>query len=267
MGLDLDASDNKHFREEEIMIAHDEKVQKITGQQDRKTETEDEEEKVSGKTATGKCSRRADIFTDGELERFFNFKIYGDSELYLFYLCCLTAGLRPGEARGLRPKQILFDRNMLIVDGSIKKNGIRTAYNKKGQREYWKLRIVPLPDLTLSTLKEHIERKRLKGDDFIFTAKKDPSRPITEYYIHDHMARIIREAGIQAQGQKLAINSFRYTFINRIRRELPTGIVMKLVGRKLFDITDHYHNRGIDASSAGLARTDTAVQKLLTKAE
>jgi hypothetical protein len=42
---------------------------------------------------------------------------------------------------------------------------------------------------------------------------------------------------------------------------------MKLVERKLFDITDHYHNRGIDASSAGLARTDTAVQKLLTKAE
>jgi integrase len=112
---------------------------------------------------------------------------------------------------------------MLIVDGSIKKSGDRTAYNREGHRDYWKLRIVPLPDLTLSMLKEHIKRKQLKDDDFIFAAKKDPSRPITEYYVRGQMERIIREAGIQAQGRKLVINSFRYTFINRIRRELPTG--------------------------------------------
>jgi hypothetical protein len=36
---------------------------------------------------------KEDIFTTEELERFFNPEIYGDTELYLFYLCCLTAGL------------------------------------------------------------------------------------------------------------------------------------------------------------------------------
>jgi hypothetical protein len=116
-------------------------------------------------------------------------------------------------------------------------------------------------------LKEHIERKRLKDDDFIFAAQKYPSRPVTEYSIHDHMAHIIREAGIQAQGRRLTINSFRYTFINCIRRELPTGIVMKLVGRKLFDIMDHYHGRGIDEPSTGLAGAGTAVEKRLIKTE
>jgi integrase len=248
-----------------IMLLREESIEKRTGRQAQATERAGR--KPLRNAAIGKCSQRADIFTDEELERFFNSKIYGDSEMYLFYLCCLTAGLRPGETRGLRPKQILFDRAMLIVDGSIKKNGDRTAYNKEGHRDYWKLRIVPLPDLTLSMLKEHIEQKQLKDDDFIFAAKNDPSRPITEHYVRDHMARIIRDAGIQAQGRKLVINSFRYTFINRIRRELPTGIVMKLVGRKLLDIMDHYHKRGIDESSTGLAGADTAVQKLLTKAE
>jgi integrase len=248
-----------------IMLVREERVAERTGRQAQATERAGR--KPLRNAAIGKCSQRADIFTDEELERFFNSKIYGDSEMYLFYLCCLTAGLRPGEARGLRSKQILFDRTMLIVDGSIKKNGDRTAYNKEGHRDYWKLRIVPLPDLTLSMLKEHIERKRLKDDDFIFAAKKNPSRPIAEHYVRGHMARIIKEAGIPAQGRKLTINSFRYTFINRIRRELPTGVVMKLAGRKLFEIMDHYHNRGIDESSAGIAGADMAMEKLLLKVE
>jgi integrase len=119
-----------------------------------------------------------------------------------------------------------------------------------GSRDYWKVRIVPLPDPTLNMLKEHIERKRLKDDDFIFASKNDPSRSVTESSIRDHMARIIREAGIPAQGRKLVINSFRYTFINRIRWELPSGVVMEPAGCKLFGITEHYHNRGIGESSA-----------------
>jgi integrase len=239
-----------------IMLLREENVEKRTGRQAQVSDQDGQ--KSPRETLSGKYSRRADIFTDEELERFFNSRIYGDSELYLFYLCCLTAGLRPGEGRGLRPKQIMFDPNMLIVDGSIKKNGVRTAYNKKGNRDYWKLRIVPLPDLTLSMLKEHIEQKRLKDDDFCFAAKKELSRPVMEHYVRDHMARIIREAGIQAQGRNLVINSFRYTFINRIRQELPAGIVMKLVGRKLFEMMEHYHKRGIDESSAGLAGADAA---------
>jgi integrase len=161
----------------------------------------------------------------------------------------------------------MFDRAMLAVDGSINKNGDRTAYNREGHRDYWKLRIVPLPDLTLSMLKEHIERKGRNGDDLIFAAKNDPSRPITEHYVCDHMERIIREAGIPAQGRKLTINSFRYTFINRIRWELPTGIVMKLVGRKLFGMMDHYHNRGINESSTGIAGVDAVAEKRLIKVE
>jgi hypothetical protein len=78
------------------------------------------------------------------------------------------------------------------------------------------------------------------------------------------MARIIREAGLQTQGRELAINSFRYTFINRIRRELPFGIVMKLAGRKFFEVTEHYNKRDIDELSAGLTGVATAEEKLLT---
>jgi integrase len=210
-------------------------------------------------------TRKTDTFTDWELERYFNPDIYEDSDMYLFYLCCLTAGLRSGEARGLRPKQILFDRKALMVDGFVKKNGIRTAYSKKKPGEYLKLRIVPLPDLTLRLLKEHIERKRLKDNDFCFTGKKDPSRPIAERYIYGYMARIMKKANIQTWDRKLTINSFRYTYAASIRRELPAGTVMKLVGRKYIGMMEFYKKRNSDETLAGLAGVETAVQKLLPK--
>jgi integrase len=213
-----------------IMLVREESVEERIGRQAQATERAGR--KPLRNTATGKCLRRADIFTDEELERFFNSKIYGDSELYLFYLCCLTAGLRPGEARGLRPKQILFDRAMLIVDGSIKKNRDRTAYNKKGHRDYWKFRIVPLSDLTLRLLKEHIERKGLNNDDFCFTAQKDPSRPVTEWHLRNHMAQVIKKAGIPQQGRKLALDSFRFTYTAHLWREAPAVAVMRLVGAR-----------------------------------
>jgi hypothetical protein len=67
--------------------------------------------------AIGKCCPKEDIFTTGESERFFNPGIYGDTEPYLFYLCCLTAGLQPGEGRRLRLKQILFASSGLWATG------------------------------------------------------------------------------------------------------------------------------------------------------
>jgi integrase len=175
------------------MIMSDEKVQEITGQRDR--EMEKEGQRALGETAIRKYyqekneplpsfkkkTRKADIFTIEELRGYFNPDIYGDPGLYLFYLCCLTAGLRPGEGRGLRPRQILFDKETLIVDGLIKKNGTRTTYNTEAAGECLKHRIVPLPDLTLRLLKEHIERKGLNDDDFCFMAQKYPSRPVTEW--------------------------------------------------------------------------------------
>jgi integrase len=210
-------------------------------------------------------TRKTDTFTDWELERYFNPDMYEDPDMYLFYLCCLTAGLRPGEARGLRPKQILFDKKALIVDGFVKKNGVRTAYNKKRPGEYLKLRIVPLPDMTLGLLKEHIERKGLKDNDFCFTGKKDRSRPVTGRYIYGYMARILRKADIQAWDRKLTINSFRYTYAASIQRELSDGTVMKLAGRKYIGMMEFYKKQDIDETFAGLAGVETAVQKLLLK--
>jgi integrase len=214
-----------------------------------------------------KKSKKGDIFTPEELTGLFNPDLYQDKALHLFYLCCLSGGLRMGEARGLRPKQILFDRKALIVDGFVKKDGTRTNYNKKGTEEHPKLRIVPLPDSTLKLLKEHIEEKGIGEDDFIFKGQKEPDKPITAYYVHDNLERLMEKAGIKINGRRLIVHSFRFTYVTFMRRELPAETVMKLVGHTTIGMTEYYNKRVIDESLAGLTGADTAVQKLLTKTE
>jgi integrase len=172
-----------------------------------------------------------------------------------------------GEARGLRPKQILFDKKALIVDGFVKSNGVRTNYNKKGTEEHPKLRIVPLPDITLNLLKGHIEEKRIVQDDFIFKGQKEPNKPITTFYVHDNLERLIEKVEIKKNGRKLIVHSFRFTYATYVRREVPAETVMKLVGHTTIGMTEYYNKRIIDESLAGLPGADMAIQKLLTKAE
>jgi integrase len=168
-----------------------------------------------------------------------------------------------GEARALRPKQILFDRKALIVDGFVKGDGTRTNYNKKGTEEHPKFRIVPLPDVTLNLLKEHIEEHQVAQDDFIFKGQKEPEKPITAFYVHDNLPRIMEKAGIEISGRRLIVHSFRFTYVTFMRRELPAVTVMKLVGHTTIGMTEYYNKRIIDETLSGLAGADTAVAKLI----
>jgi integrase len=212
--------------------------------------------------AFAKKVKKADIFTPEELTKVFDPELYKDKTLYLFYLCCLSGGLRMGEARAMRPKQILFDRKALIVDGFIKRDGTRTKYNKKGTEEHPKLRIVPLPDITLNLLKEHIEVQQTAEEDFIFKGKREPEKPISGYYVHDNLRRIMERAGVEINGRRLITHSFRFTYVTHMRRELPVETVMKLVGHTTAGMTEYYNKRIIDESLAGLTGADTAIAKL-----
>jgi integrase len=147
------------------------------------------------------------------------------------------------------------------------RTGVRTNYNKKGTEEHPKLRIVPLPDITLNLLKEHIATKEIVEDDFIFKGKKEPDKPITAFYVHDNLERLMEKAGIKINGRRLIVHSFRFTYVTFMRRELPAETVMKLVGHTTVGMTEYYNKRLIDESLSGLAGADTAVQKILTQAE
>jgi integrase len=113
------------------------------------------------------------------------------------------------------------------------------------------------------TEKSSIPRRSAAGR-FIFKGWKEAGKPITSFYVHDNLERLIEQAGIKKNGRKLIVHSFRFTYVTFMRRELPAETVMKLVGHTTVGMTEYYNKRLIDESLAGLPGADTAVAKLLT---
>jgi integrase len=206
--------------------------------------------------------KKADIFTTEELNKLLVPENFPFDETYLFFLCLLSGGLRLGEEAGMRVKQVLFESKALIVDGFIKYDYTRAPYNKKGSEEHLKARIVPLPGLTLNKLREHIDKNRYTDKEYIFRACRGRSRPVDSYYIELTLHRAIAKAGINANGRKLAVHSFRYTYVTRIRRELSADIVMKLAGHTTVGMTEYYNKKVIGTSLKQLIGVDAATANL-----
>jgi integrase len=219
---------------------------------------------VTNHSTLVKKAGRTDIFTWDELTRLFNPELYTDKALRLYYLCCLTGALRTGEARGLRAYQILFDRKALIIDGLAKSDGTRADYTKQGTEVHPKFRIVPLPDITLNLLREHIAEHRVSEDGFIFMGQKKADKPITAWYVQDNLKRIMKKAGIEPNGRKLMAQSFRFTAIMLVRQMLPAHTAMKPVIHKNIRMAGYYHKRPPNGPLPGFTEADTATAHLLT---
>jgi integrase len=140
-----------------------------------------------------KNSKKANALTTDELNKLLKPENFPDIRFYLFFLVCLSAGLRLGEVRAVRVRQILFDRKVLVVDGFCKRNGDRTNYNKKGSPDDPKFRVAFLPDFTLEKLKAYIAEKGISGDDFCFL-KND--KPIRKEYAESVFYRALLASGI-----------------------------------------------------------------------
>ncbi|GAB6390928.1 MAG: tyrosine-type recombinase/integrase [Treponematales bacterium] len=202
--------------------------------------------------------KKADVFSTEELNALFKPDNFPGEDYYLLFLCCLSGGLRLGEGRGIRAKQILFERKALVVDGYCRQNGERTNYNKKGSPSEPKFRVVFLPDKTLERLKAHIEARGLSGDDFCFT--KD-GRPLRSEHAETVFFRAMVAAGIMPagrrtsrapDGRKLVTHSLRYTYVTRMRRELSAEELMPMTGHVSVDMIDYYDRKTLDTALAAL---------------
>jgi integrase len=205
--------------------------------------------------------RKADVFTTDELNRLFIPKNFYSDVFYTMFLLCVSGGLRLGEVRAVRRKQIFFDRKALIVDGFCKRNSARTTYNKTGSVENPRLRVTMLPDFTLQKLSEHISAHKTADDDFLFS--ESGGKPISQDRAQYVFERAVLAAKINTENRKIVCHSLRYTYVTRMRRELPAETVMKMVGHTSVEMTDYYTNRrALDESIAGLIGANNAAEKL-----
>jgi integrase len=205
--------------------------------------------------------RKADVLTTDELNRLFVPENFYSDVFYVMFLLCLSAGLRLGEVRAVRRKQILFERKAFIVDGFCKRDMTRTSYNKKGSPENPRTRVVMLPDFTLSKLADHIAVHPADKEDFLFS--EGGGQPISQDRAQYVFERAILKANINTENRKIVCHSLRYTYVTRMRRELPVETVRKMVGHITDEQTDYYTSRSaIDESIAGLIGASPAADKL-----
>jgi integrase len=219
-------------------------------------------------------SKKADIFSTEELDRLFRPENFISYQFYLFFLLCLSGGLRLGEVRGVRPKQLIFDRKILIVDGFCRGDGTRTNYNKKGSIDNPKFRLVFLPEMTLGKMQAWITDNALDPEDFCFT---QDGRPIRRELAETVFYRALQTAGFvpvpekaprgargdgrkkqdktkarPLDGRKLVPHSLRYTYVSRMRRELSAKELLPMTGHTTEGMVDYYNRKALDLALAAL---------------
>ncbi|WP_461254880.1 tyrosine-type recombinase/integrase [Treponema sp. R80B11-R83G3] len=230
-------------------------------------------------------SKKADIFTNAELAALLKPGNFPDDVYFIMFLLILSGGLRLGEARGVRYKQILFDRKILIVDGFCQKNGNRTVYNKCGSPDEPKLRVVWLPDVTIAALAEYTRNKALMPDDFVFlyngkvvrqeTAENVFFRALVSAGIAYSKEKLIdlgywkkgkirKKAAAIPGGRKLVPHSLRYTYVSRMRRDLTAAELKPMTGHESEVMVDYYNNVILENAIAALPAADSALENLLT---
>jgi integrase len=214
--------------------------------------------------------KKANTLTTAELNRLFipeNFRLprmgHNGDVFYTMFLLCLSGGLRLGEVRAVRPRQVFFDKKALIVDGFCKRDGTRTTYNKKGTPDKPRLRVTMPSDLALSKLSEYMQAHPVGEDDFIFS--EGGGRSISQDRAQYVFEQALILAKINPDGRKIVCHSLRYTYVTRMRRELPGETVMKMVGHASVEQTDYYTDRrALEESIAGLIGANAAADNLFT---
>lgn len=199
-------------------------------------------------------SKKADILTTEELSLLFKEENFPNEMMFLFFLPCVSGGMRLGEVRAVRVKQILFDRKVLIIDGFCKQDGRRTVYNKKGSIEKPKLRAVHLPEVVLQRLELWVRCRRLLAEEFCFTQNK---KPIRSEYAEDVFYRALQRIqlipmgkGIKhlppTDGRRLIPHSLRYTYISRMLRVMSPEELKSYTGHVDVAMVDYYNRYSLD---------------------
>ena len=205
-------------------------------------------------------SKKADIFSTEELDTLLKRENFPNEMMYLFFLLCLSAGMRLGEVRAVRAKQLIFDQKIIIIDGFCKQNGERTLYNKTGSIDMPKFRIAFLPDITLEKLKHWITSNALIDDDFCFTQS---GKPIRAEYAEAVFYRALQRVGLVPEskgtkrlaatdGRPLVPHSLRYTYVSRMRRQMSAEDLKNYTGHSSTTMVDYYSRRSLELLLQGL---------------
>ena len=208
-------------------------------------------------------SKKCDIFTTDELNKLFQAELWDNYQDYLLFYLAATCGLRLGEARALKVNQINLKKQYLEVNGFCKNDGYRTDYNKAGNEEDKKHRVVPLPDDSLVKVANYIAMNNFSSDDFLFS---NNGKPITQDHLYKTFIKKVNLLKLNPLGnRKLVPHSLRFTYVTRMRRNLPAEEVRELVGHSSLTMTEYYTRPSLPELQYLIDKTKDASNNLFKK--
>ncbi len=206
-------------------------------------------------------SKKCDVFKKDELNKLFQVEIWDNYQDYLLFYLIANCGLRLGEARALKVNQINLKSQYLEVTGFCKSNGYRTDYNKCGNENNKKHRVVPIPDEAYIKVAQYIAKNKLDMNDFLFS--NNNNQPITQDHLYKEFMKKIKLLNLNPTGsRKLVPHSLRFTYVTRMRRESSIDDVRELVGHTSLTMTEYYTRPTLSDLQDLIERTKEASNKL-----
>jgi len=166
-----------------------------------------------------------DILTEKETEKLFKVK-WEDKRAYTASLLSLTTGLRSGEIRALRKKDI-GNSTLNISNSWNNHDGLKSP--KNGER-----RVVPLlPQLCVLLGELLSESPHAKNDNpFIFYSYDNPNIPCCSNIFLRYFRIACKKANINIDNRKLDFHSFRHLFSTRMAERIEEHKVAKITGHR-----------------------------------
>ncbi len=162
-------------------------------------------------------------------------KIWGSEDRVALFSLLLTAGIRSGEVRALRWKDILFKNGGIVVGCAFKYDG--SLGTTKGKET----RAIPLPEVTMSRLKKWKDISIKKSDtDFVF-CDSESGKPIRSDTILTIFKTVLTKHKIDKK-KNIVIHSLRHTYTTKMSSTLPIQRVMAMTGHKSVAMIARYNH-------------------------
>lgn len=185
-------------------------------------------------SALQKVSSEVQTYTAGEQQKLVHQLMMLDKPQYGVIMLMLEAGLRVGEALGLKWEDVLWGKRAIYIRRTLIRMSNRAeTYVQDSPKSKTSVRRIPLSARALDVL-EKLFNRSLTKEGFIFAREDDSSLPYSYSSVEFRIKSLCKDLGISYKG----MHAFRHTFAtNCYNRGCDVKILSKLLGHADVSIT------------------------------
>lgn len=186
------------------------------------------------RSALQKVDNEVQTYTAGEQRELVHQLMMLDKPQYGVIMLMLEAGLRVGEALGLRWEDVLWNKRALYIRRTlIRMSNQAETYVQDSPKSKTSVRKIPLSAKALVVLEKLFDQSLTK-EGFIFAREDDSSLPYSYSSVEFHIKSLCKDLGISYKG----MHAFRHTFAtNCYNKGCDVKILSKLLGHSDVSIT------------------------------